>query len=314
MQPGKEMTMTPPERAQNSLAIWLMIALLALIWAGSFLFGRIIMLEWPPISVAFLRVLIAAAALWLFVLATGRKIKITKTFAISLLGMGMLNNVIPFSLILYGQTEIGSGLASVVNAMTPIWTLIIANQLTADEKITTNRSVGIIFGFLGVALLIGSDFLNGLTASAWAQAAVLLATLSYGFAGVFGKRFKSEDPVIVATGQLTASTIIMLPMAFMLESPLSLPAPSTELVVSLFGLAIICTSLAYILFFHILAKAGATYVSLVTFLIPVGAIGMGYLFLSETLSLNNFLGTSLILLGLLAIDGRFFQYIRNKLA
>ena len=226
------------------------------------------MLEWPPFTVVFLRVALAAWALWLFVLITRRRFPLSILFAISLLIMGVLNNVIPFSLILIGQQEIGSGLASVVNAMTPIWTLIIANSLTSDEKFSGNKVIGIFLGFIGVTVLIGSDLIAGLHASAWAQAAVLGATISYGFAGVFGKRFREMDPISIATGQLTASSLVMLPIMIFTEGFFRIGWPNTELAISMIGLAVVCTAFAYVLFFTVLASAGATNVSLVTFWYP----------------------------------------------
>lgn len=286
---------------------WLMILALATIWGGSFLFGRVLMLEWPPLTVALLRVLLAAIALWCFLIFAGKKLAFGNGLIGALLIMGILNNVIPFSLILIGQREIGSGLAAVVNAMTPIWTLIIANALTTDEKFSKNKIIGIVLGFVGVSVLIGNDFLGGLSASAWAQIAVLGATISYGFAGVFGKRFKNNDPILISTGQLTASTMVMIPLVFLIEDPFSISPPDVNMVVSLIGLSVICTAFAYVLFFKILASAGATNVSLVTFLVPVSAIILGIIFLGETLSKTNIIGMILILSGLIIIDGRVFK-------
>lgn len=301
-------------QANASTKDWALIAVLALIWGGSFLFGRILMLEWPPFTVVFLRVAIAALVLWVFLLATGRRFPFAKPFVIALFVMGILNNVIPFSLILIGQREIGSGLASVVNAMTPIWTLIIANGFTQDEKFSTNKIAGIILGFIGVAVLIGGDLVAGLHASAWAQAAVLGATISYGFAGVFGKRFKGQDPIAVATGQLTASSIIMFPVMLSTEGPFNITPPHVELLTALLGLSIVCTAFAYVLFFRILASAGATNVSLVTFLVPVSAILLGSVWLGERLTTGNLAGMALILAGLICIDGRFIQKLSRKRA
>jgi len=294
---------------QVSTRDWILIGLLSAIWGGSFLFGRILMLEWPPFTVGFLRVFIAAIVLWIFVKATKRSFPTDTRLVVAIFIMGILNNVIPFSLILIGQTEIGSGLASVINAMTPIWTLIIANSFTSDEKFTTNKITGIIFGFLGVMTLIGTDIVQGLTASAWAQAAVLGATISYGFANVWGKRFKGHDPILISTGQLTASSMIMLPLIFVLENPFSLKAPNVEMVIAITGLSVLCTAFAYVLFFKILSSAGATNVSLVTFLVPVSAILLGIIWLGEVLTLSNIAGMALIILGLMMIDGRMLKLL-----
>ena len=288
-----------------------MIALLALIWGGSFLFGRILMLEWPPFTVVFLRVALAATALWILLGITGRRFPNDPSLIGAILLMGIINNVIPFSLILIGQQEIGSGLASVVNAMTPIWTLIIANRFTSDEKFSKNKILGIALGFLGVAVLIGGDIVQGLTASAWAQVAILGATLSYGFAGVFGKRFKSQDPIVVSTGQLTASTLVILPIMLVTEGFFNISQPNIELIVSTLGLSILCTAYAYVLYFKILASAGATNVSLVTFLVPVSAILLGVIWLGERLTTGNLIGMALIVIGLICVDGRLLKRIQS---
>ncbi len=301
------MTKNLSANIQPSTKDWLLIGLLAFIWGGSFLFGRILMIEWPPFTVVFLRVFIAAITLWIFVIFTARKFPTHSKILSAILIMGILNNVIPFSLILIGQQEIGSGLAAVVNAMTPIWTLIIANQFTTDEKFSTNKILGICFGFMGVATLIGADFIQGLTASAWAQGAVLGATISYGFAGVWGKRFKGQDPIIISTGQLTASSIVMLPIIFIAEDPFSISPPDLEMIIALLGLAIVCTAFAYVLFFKILSNVGATNVSLVTFLVPVSAIVLGIFWLGETLTLSNIIGMILIIVGLSLVDGRILK-------
>jgi len=285
---------------------WSMIFILAFIWGGSFLFGRILMLEWPPFTVVFLRVAIAALTLWIFLIFARKSFPIDGGLFGAIIIMGILNNVIPFSLILIGQQEIGSGLASVVNAMTPIWTLIIANFMTADEKFSTGKVFGILLGFVGVAVLIGDDLLRGLAASAWAQAAVLGATISYGFAGVFGKRFRNQDPLVISTGQLTASSLVLLPIMLILEDPMSISAPDLEMIVSMLGLSVLCTAIAYVLFFRILASAGATNVSLVTFLVPISAILLGMVWLGETLTPANVIGMVLIVGGLVLINGRFF--------
>ena len=303
-----------PSQIHASAKDWLLITLLAAIWGGSFLFGRILMIEWPPFTVVFLRVSLAALTLWIFLIITSRKFPKDINLIKMVLVMGVLNNVIPFSLILIGQREIGSGLAAVVNAMTPIWTLIIANFFTSDEKFSANKIAGILFGFLGVALLIGADFVQGLTASAWAQGAVLGATISYGFASVWGKQFKGQDPIIISTGQLTASSIIMLPIIFLVEDPFAISTPSLEMLVSLIGLAVVCTAFAYVLFFKILGSAGATNASLVTFLVPISAIMLGIIWLGETLTTSNILGMILIITGLALVDGRILKMtgIRQK--
>ena len=302
---------TKPAAPAMDLATWGLLLLLALIWGGSFMFGRIAVQEVPPLAVVFFRVALAAVAIWAWLLLRSGLPKITPWFAGAVAGMALFNNIIPFSLIFYGQQEIGSGLASIVNAMTPIWTVLIANALTSDERLSGRKLIGILAGFAGVAVLMGGDALAGLKASAWAQAAVLLATVSYGYAGVYGKRFKGIDPILVAAGQLAASTVIMA--AYMLASgtltDFALPSPTV--IWSLVGLALPCTAFAYVLFFTILSRAGATNVSLVTFLVPVSGVLLGIAFLGESLSPWHIGGMALIGLGLLILDGRLFSARRT---
>ncbi|MEL7228361.1 MAG: DMT family transporter [Pseudomonadota bacterium] len=287
---------------------WALLLLLSLIWGGSFLFARIAVLEVPPITLVFARVALAALALNLFLLMRPPNLSHGgrwRDFAL----MGLLNNIIPFGLIFYGQLEIGAGLAAIINAMTPVWSLLFAHWRTADEKLSAAKLFGIGIGFAGVATLIGSAAFAGLQASAIAQLAVLGATISYGAASVFGKRFASVPPLITSRGQLTMSTLIIAPLALLIDRPWTLSMPSDAALLSIIALALVCTAYAYILFFRILALAGAVNVSLVTFLVPVSAVLLGILVLGETLAMNQIIGTGLILLGLAVIDGRLLPRV-----
>jgi drug/metabolite transporter (DMT)-like permease len=220
--------------------------------------------------------------------------------------MGVLNNVIPFTLIVWGQSHIASGLASILNATTPLFTVIVAHYFTTDERLTGHRLLGVIVGFAGVAVMIGAAALRTLNADVLAQLAVLGAALSYGLSGVYGRRFKAMGipPLATAAGQLTASSIILVPVALVVDRPWTLPMPSTQAVLSILCLAIVSSAFAYLIFFRLLARAGATNVGLVTFLIPVSAILFGVTLLGETLELRHMAGMVLIGLGLVLIDGR----------
>ena len=286
---------------------WALLFLLAFIWGASFLFARIAVLEVSPMILVFWRV--ALAALVLNVILTFRSgflfgdTKLWIAFAV----MGLLNNIIPFALIFYGQQEIGVGLAAIVNAMTPIWTVLIAHVATADEKMSRNKAVGTALGFTGVAVLIGAAALEGLAASVLAQIAVLGATVSYGFASVFGRRFATTPPLQTARGQLTMSSLIMLLLLPFVGASFSFEWPSVATVWSIILLAVVCTAFAYLLFFRILARAGALNISLVTFLVPLSAILLGIVVLGETLEWRHLIGLAIILAGLIVIDGRLLQ-------
>lgn len=285
---------------------WFLLLALSVLWGGSFFFVDIIVHALPPLTIVLLRVGLAAIALNLAVMAAGQRMPWDGTLWRNFAAMGCLNNLIPFCLIVWGQTQIGGGLASILNATTPIFTVLAAHWFTADEKLTRGRSLGVVLGFSGVVVLIGIDTLYGAQADGFAQLAVLGGAVSYALAGIFGRRFHRLDvtPVQTATGQLTVSAVLLLPVVLYFEHPWTLAMPDAAAFSAIAGLALLSTALAYVLYFRILATAGATNLLLVTFLIPVSAISLGALFLGERLEWFHFLGMCLIGAGLLAIDGR----------
>ena len=223
--------------------------------------------------------------------------------------LALINNVVPFCLIVWGQKEIASGLASILNATTPIFTVLVAHYATTDEKITGAKTLGVLAGFAGVAIVLGIDLLDGLGTAVIAQLAVLGAALAYGFGAIFGRRFRGMgvSANVTATGQLMASCGVLIPMALVVDAPWSLPAPGLGTIGALIGLGSVSTALAYILYFHILEKAGATNLVLVTFLIPVSALALGIFILGEVLLIQHVIGLLCIGVALAAIDGRLFK-------
>ena len=290
---------------------WGLIGFLALIWGASFFFVKIALASMTPLSVVACRVGLASMLLMAFVMITGRKLPQSIHTWGALFALGCLNNVIPFSLITWGQTHIDSSLASILNATTPVFSVILAHFLTKDEPLTKNRLAGVLLGWAGVAVLMGIDSLSGIGMKTAGQAAVLGAALLYSLAAIFGRRFRDIDPVVVATGMLTGSSFIMIPLAFIVEQPLSLH-PTAATFAALFGLAAVSTSLAYIIYFYVLSKAGATNILLVTFLIPVSAIFLGMMVLGETPGWNAFAGMALIFAGLIFIDGRLLPWRKRS--
>lgn len=293
---------------------WVMLIALSILWGGSFLFVGVAVSDVPPLTIVLTRVVISAIALHMILKTMGYKFPTDKTILSAFLIMGLLNNAIPFSLIAYGQSHIASGLASILNATTPIFTVIVAHFFTTDEKLTSRKLIGVLVGFIGVAVMIGIDALEALGIHIFAQIAILIATTSYAFAGIFGKRFQTlgVKPLTVATGQVTASSFLMLPLVLLIDQPWQLPLPSMNSIIALIALALLSTVLAYILFFEILARAGATNLLLVTFLIPPSAIILGVLILNETIQFNQMLGLSVIIVSLLIIDGRVIGRIGKK--
>lgn len=292
---------------------WVMLITLATVWGGSFLFNAILVAELPVLTIVAIRVTVAALALWGFMYATGRKIPTSLHVWGALLILGVLNNAIPFSLIVQGQTQITSGLASILNATTPLFTIVVAGIFLMDERFSVLRVLGVIVGFSGVILMVGPDALGGLGADFWAQLCALGAAFSYGFASVFGRRFRElrVDPVMVATGQVTMSSLVLWPIALRIDGPQDIENMSLNAALSMFGLAVLCTSFAYILYFRILERAGATNISLVTFLVPISAIILGVLVLGEQIYIKEIIGMTLIGVGLAIIDGRLIKRLRD---
>lgn len=289
---------------------WLMLVTLSVVWGGSFFFVAVAVEALPPLTIVTLRVLFAAATLWAVLLALGyrppREARVWGAFFI----MGGLNNVLPFSLIVWGQTHIASGLASILNATMPLFTVVIAGALLPDEKMTRGKIIGVLVGFVGVVVLVGPTALDATTGTqTLAQLAVLAAAMCYGFAGTYGRRFRSMGvpPMVTAAGQVTASSLLLLPVAFVVERPDLLPPPAAEIWLAVVALAVFSTALAYILYFRILSSAGATNISLVTFLVPVSAIALGVVVLDERLLAGHIVGMAFIGLGLSCIDGRLWK-------
>ncbi|NVJ55620.1 MAG: DMT family transporter [Vibrionaceae bacterium] len=294
--------------------VWAMLVLLSILWGGSFFFVGVAVNELPPLTIVTLRVGIAALTLWAIAIMIGLRPPNSLKVWTSFLGMGLLNNVFPFVLIVWGQTQIASGLASILNAATPIFAVIVAGVLLPDEQPTPLKWLGVILGFVGVAVMIGVPTLGGEN-NLLAQLAIVAATISYAFAGVYGRRFKSLgiSPIITAAGQVTASTLVLLPMALLVDGPLAVTAISASTWTSIAALAVASTACAYVLYFRILELAGATNVLLVTLLVPVSAIVLGALFLNESLQLIHLLGMALIAFGLSAIDGRLWQRYGSRI-
>lgn len=293
---------------------WAMLVTLSVLWGGSFFFVGVAVTALPTLTIVMLRVGIAAVALWAVVLLMGLPLPKSRSVWSAFLGMGFLNNVVPFGLIVWGQQTLASGLAAILNATTPLFTVVVAGLLLSDERMSPLKLVGVAVGFFGVIVMIGFDALSGLASGTWAQIAVLGAALSYAFAGVYGRRFKrlAVDPVVTAAGQVTAAAILLAPAALLIDRPWTLASPTATAWASIGGLAVLSTACAYILYFQILQRAGATNLLLVTFLIPVSAIVLGSLVLGERLHWVHAIGMAFIGLGLAAIDGRPFRLKRQR--
>jgi drug/metabolite transporter (DMT)-like permease len=283
---------------------WLLLVFLSVLWGGSFYFAKIAVAEIPPLTLALGRVAIAAVVLAavarIMVGPFPRNPAIWRQFAF----MAALNNAIPFVLLFWGQIRISIGLASILNATSPLFGVLVAHVLTHDDRLNLNRIVGLVAGFVGVVVLIGPDLLHEIGADGWAELACLAAACSYAFGAVLTRRLRGMSPTLVASGQLAMSTVLLLPTALIFSSPSALLTASGPALGALLGLALLCSALAYLIYFRLIARAGATNALLATFLIPVSAIIMGVVLLGESVSSQQLAGMAAIFVGIAAIDGR----------
>jgi len=293
---------------------WFLLIILSVLWGGSFFFSKVVLAELAPLTVVLGRVCIAAVVLNVMVRATGQRMPVSLRSWGFFLVMGLLNNLLPFSLIFWGQTLIPSALASILNATTPLWTVLLAHFMTADERLTPGRLIGVILGLGGVVVAIGADALLGQGLDVLAQLAVVGAAVSYGLAGIYGKRMRGVSPLVTAAGQLTCSTLMVIPVALFVERPWLLPMPTLTTWGALLALALLSTAVAYVIYFRLLSTAGAANLLSVTFLIPVTALLLGMTLLGEQLDPRTFVGMGLIGLGLVTMDGRLLQAARARFA
>jgi drug/metabolite transporter (DMT)-like permease len=292
---------------QMKPADWIQIVLLAMVWGLSFFLTEICLRDLHPLTVAAARVATAAVALLAIVRLSGHRLPDRLADWAPLALMGLVNNALPFSLIMWGQTRIDSGLASILNATTPLFAFVLAHFLTSDERMTRRGGFGIAVGFLGAVLVIGPGALAGLGGESLGQFAVLGAAVCYASAGIYGRRLGHLPPMVAAAGMTTASALIMLPLAAVLDRPWT-ATPDGATWIALATLGLVSTAFAYILYFRILASAGATNVLLVTFMVPVTALLLGTLVLGERIGATALLGMALIFAGLAVIDGRLLRY------
>src|SRR3954453_948108 len=257
-------------RAQMNRSDWLILGTLALIWGGAFFFIGIAVKHVPPLTYVWLRLTIAAAAMWTFVRLRGHDVGLPREVWGSILLLALLNNAIPFALFGWGQTHIASGLASILNATTPIWGVLVAHFLTHDERMSPRKIAGVLLGFGGVATMIGPSLLRNIGSSAMAQLACVTASLSYALAAVWARRFRrmGVSPLSVTTGQLTAGAIIMLPLSLFIDRPWTHAFPPLGALAAITALGLFCTAFGYVLYFRLIDRAGATNALLVTLLVP----------------------------------------------
>jgi drug/metabolite transporter (DMT)-like permease len=285
---------------------WGLLFLLALLWGSSFFFYKVLVAALPPVTVVLGRLALAALAMHLWLMAQGQAMPMTAAHWRRFMLLGLLNCSLPFALIAWAELYISSGLASILNATTPIFMVAAAHWGTDDEKLSAGKVIGIALGILGVIVLVGPGALSG-GGAVWAQLAVIAASCSYGFGGVYSRRFRDMSPLQAATGQMTGATLLLIPLSLLIDRPWALAMPRPEVWAAWLAIALVNTALAYVLYYRMIANVGATYMSLVTLLIPPIALLLGAVFLSESVTLQALAGMAIIILGLAATNERLLR-------
>jgi drug/metabolite transporter (DMT)-like permease len=279
------------------------LLVLSLIWGASFLFIKVAVATIPPLCVAFGRTSLAAVLLYLVLRTRGLRMPGRSPVWGTFLLMGFFNGAVPYTLITWAEIHIDSGLAAILNALMPLFTVLLAHLFTGDERLNWQKVVGIFLGFCGVVALIGPAALNGLGKDVLAQLAVMVAALCYAIAIIYGRRLKEITPLVSATGQLCCAAFLTLPMILVFDAPWTL-SPSFISAAALTCLSLLGTALAYLLYYYLLPRIGSTNLSLVTYLIPITGVFWGALLLGERLHWSAFLALGLILAGIAGVNNR----------
>ena len=291
---------------QKSLSgrAWAEMLVLALIWGGSFLSIRIALDEISPLMSVAHRVTWAMLVLWVVVAVMRIPLPRNPRIWFAFVVMGLLNNVIPFVLMAWGQLHIESGLTSILNAFTAVVGVVMAALFFSDERLTPRKIIGVVLGFFGVAVAIGLENFKNFDLRSLAQLAVIGGTVAYAVAGVWArKNLVGMPPQLAAAGMLTGATVIMLPLVYFVEG-----LPTFDLqrrtLVAIGYYAVIATAAAYLLYYRVLAMAGSGNLMLVTLLVAPIAITLGAVVLGEKLSANAFVGFVILAVGLIILDER----------
>ena len=283
---------------------WLLIMLLGLIWGGTFFLSEILLLEMTPFQIVFHRVSIAAIIMVIYITWRGKRLPRDKRSWFALAIMGLLNNAIPFSAIVFGQQYITGGLAAILNSTTALFGVMLAGLFFKDERLTFRRLIGVIMGILGVAIIIGMNVLSHLSLTSIGQLLIIVSSISYAFAGIWGRlQVKNLGVEVTATGMLISSSVWMLILATMVEG-FPLEALSLRSTAAILTFSVVCTAIAYLLYFAILSAAGAANLTLVTIIIPPFALMLDAFALGEWVTGQQLLGFAIIASGLLVISGK----------
>lgn len=288
---------------------WLWVVLLGTIWGTSFLFNDLLVAQMGPLWVSAGRVGVGALGSWVFFFAAGKRLpREPRTYLLFLI-IGVVGYAVPFALFPLAQEHMSSGVAAIINAMTPIATVIVSHFWPDGEKASWNKSLGVLAGFAGIAVLAAPGLESGGATQIWAILAALGATFCYAITLNLARRLSHIDPSTIAAAALTGATIAALPMAYWAHGIPHINSMSAWL--ALAGSGLLATAFAFQIMYRLLPRIGATNFSIVTFIAPVSAIILGIALLGETIHAEQLAGMAGIFLGLVLIDGRVYRRFRR---
>jgi drug/metabolite transporter (DMT)-like permease len=290
---------------------WGMLGVCAMLWGSAYVFNAIAIKELPHLTITLLRLIIASVFLQIVMRVAGMTFPRGWSIWGAFFLMTMLSNVGPYLLVLRGQTGTTSGLAAVLTATTPLFTILLAHIFTHDERITPNKIAGVVVGIAGVGIVMGPDAWDGATVSFLAKLALVAASLLYAIGGIYARRFRDLPPLVITTSIMTAGAVLSLPLSLYFDEPWTLPQPSTEVALAVLATGIFGSALAGIAYFRVFTVSGATNAMLVTLLLPITPIIGGALYLGEVLKAREMAGSLVIMLALVIIDGRLFRLWRK---
>lgn len=290
---------TAPPR---SLALeLLLLAALATLWGASFTFIKLGVATIPPVTFIAARTVIAGGLLFCILRARGIQLPRDRATWRSLTIQACLNSVMPFTLIAWAETRIDAGLATILNSTTPIFAFLITWAITRHEAVTARKLFGTVMGITGVCLIMGVGVLTGLGSDLWGQLAMLVASLSYGAAAIYGHNFKHLDSMVPAAGSMLCGAVILVPLSLLIDQPWTLQ-PSMTSLWALLALSVFSTALAFVIYFRLVRTLGSVGVTSQAYLrIPIG-VGIGVIFLGETLAGSAWLGLIFVVIGVAAMS------------
>jgi len=285
---------------------------LGAIWGAAFMLIKIIVADVAPATLVAVRIAITAIVLWVVMRSSGVSLPRTRQDWQNFYSVGMFGLVIPFLLISWGQRLIPSSTTAILGATTPLFTALINIFTRNDDKITVERVVGLTIGFVGVLIAIGITTVSN---GSWAgELCVLGAAVCYAISALYSRRvFGGMAPIVPSTGQMVASTSLLIPIALVWDG-IPTAWPSTTSIVALLILAVVCTAVAYIMYYHLISTIGATKSSMVSYLIAPFGVVYGFVFLQEAITSNALIGLVIIIVGIGIAGGSWRALLRREVA